>query len=211
MNSKQWPNFSSFSCSEYYFTAVSWVRSDAVAVIWMNRAQNISLVTECNQPTWICRVVSTVYFLWFQAVYYILWNKGHIYFIPWNKSLLYFTLLNEGLLVFLVILGGLPSWIIESIISIFAPKQMTKVCCLLNHVFWHFCSAFDCLWPIFCKLYFLRRIYCHNNCLILTPQKREKSLIFKRRQKVLFSCIFQMSLIRIQQKFSPLFVRFSWP
>ena len=43
---------------EYYFTAVSWVRSDAVAVIWMNRAQNISLVTECNQPTWICRVVS---------------------------------------------------------------------------------------------------------------------------------------------------------
>ena len=45
---------------DYYFTAVSWVRSDAVAVIWMNRAQNISLVTECNQPTWICRVVSII-------------------------------------------------------------------------------------------------------------------------------------------------------
>jgi len=40
---------------DYYFTAVSWVRSDAIAVIWMNRAQNISLVTECNQPTWICK------------------------------------------------------------------------------------------------------------------------------------------------------------
>ena len=43
---------------DYYFTAVSWVRSDAVAVIWMNRAQNISLVTECSPPTWICRIVS---------------------------------------------------------------------------------------------------------------------------------------------------------
>ena len=48
---------------DYYFTAVSWVRSDAIAVIWMNRAQNISLVTECNQPTWICKKVSFVYHL----------------------------------------------------------------------------------------------------------------------------------------------------
>ena len=24
----------------------------------MNRAQNISLVSECDQPTWVCRVVS---------------------------------------------------------------------------------------------------------------------------------------------------------
>ena len=47
---------------DYYFTAVSWVRSDAVAVIWMNRAQNISLVTECSPPTWICRIVSKIFF-----------------------------------------------------------------------------------------------------------------------------------------------------
>ena len=51
----------SYFCRDYYFTAVSWVRSDAIAVIWMNRAQNISLVTECNQPTWICKKVSFVY------------------------------------------------------------------------------------------------------------------------------------------------------
>jgi hypothetical protein len=44
---------------EYYFTAVSWVESNTVSVIWMNRAQNISLVTHCAPPSWICKEVST--------------------------------------------------------------------------------------------------------------------------------------------------------
>ena len=44
--------------SDYYFTAVSWAKSESVAVIWMNRAQNLSLVTECNPPAFICKEVS---------------------------------------------------------------------------------------------------------------------------------------------------------
>ena len=65
----------SYFCRDYYFTAVSWVRSDAIAVIWMNRAQNISLVTECNQPTWICKKVSFVYHL---SQFVFLWFFDHI-------------------------------------------------------------------------------------------------------------------------------------
>ena len=44
--------------SDYYFTAISWVKSESVAVIWMNRPQNLSLVTQCNPPAFICKEVS---------------------------------------------------------------------------------------------------------------------------------------------------------
>ena len=51
---KQWP-YSFFS--DHYFTSVSWSKSGSVAVIWMNRAQNLSIVTDCAPPNFICREV----------------------------------------------------------------------------------------------------------------------------------------------------------
>jgi hypothetical protein len=49
-------SFSTFH-SEYYFTAISWLQSESVSVIWMNRAQNVSIVSHCATPTWICKEV----------------------------------------------------------------------------------------------------------------------------------------------------------
>ncbi|KAG7171181.1 Inactive dipeptidyl peptidase 10-like 2 [Homarus americanus] len=39
---------------DYYFTGVSWVDADTVAVVWRNRAQNVSVVTACTEPMWFC-------------------------------------------------------------------------------------------------------------------------------------------------------------
>lgn len=45
-------------CSEYYFTAVTWVSVTEVSVVWMNRQQNLSLVTVCKSPMWYCQEVN---------------------------------------------------------------------------------------------------------------------------------------------------------
>jgi len=45
-------------CSEYYFTAVTWVSVTEVSVVWMNRQQNLSLVTVCKIPMWYCQEVN---------------------------------------------------------------------------------------------------------------------------------------------------------
>jgi len=45
-------------CSEYYFTAVTWVSVTEVSVVWMNRLQNLSLVTVCKSPMWFCQEVN---------------------------------------------------------------------------------------------------------------------------------------------------------
>ncbi|XP_063877322.1 inactive dipeptidyl peptidase 10-like isoform X3 [Scylla paramamosain] len=39
---------------DHYFTAVSWVDEDTVAVVWRNRAHNISVLTTCTPPMWYC-------------------------------------------------------------------------------------------------------------------------------------------------------------
>lgn len=44
--------------SDHYFTSVSWSKSDGIAVIWMNRAQNLSIVTYCAPPSFLCKEVS---------------------------------------------------------------------------------------------------------------------------------------------------------
>jgi len=45
-------------CREYYFTAVTWVSVTEVSVVWMNRQQNLSLVTVCKSPMWYCQEVN---------------------------------------------------------------------------------------------------------------------------------------------------------
>nr|CAD7408676.1 unnamed protein product [Timema cristinae] len=44
-----------FCFSDFYFTAVTWVSLTEVCVIWMNRPQNLSLVTVCKSPMWYCQ------------------------------------------------------------------------------------------------------------------------------------------------------------
>lgn len=64
--------------SDYYFTAVQWVNDGGVGgragsveinedksgasaaeicVVWLNRAQNISVTTLCKSPMWMCQEV----------------------------------------------------------------------------------------------------------------------------------------------------------
>uniref|UniRef100_A0A646QBZ2 Venom dipeptidyl peptidase 4 n=1 Tax=Hemiscolopendra marginata TaxID=943146 RepID=A0A646QBZ2_9MYRI len=45
---------SSILQEDHYFTAVRWVNNSHISVIWMNRAQNISLISLCNAPFWYC-------------------------------------------------------------------------------------------------------------------------------------------------------------
>ncbi|GAB6020597.1 hypothetical protein CHUAL_003276 [Chamberlinius hualienensis] len=39
---------------EHYFTAVEWATDTELTVIWMNRRQNLSIITVCAPPLWIC-------------------------------------------------------------------------------------------------------------------------------------------------------------
>ncbi|XP_063218410.1 dipeptidyl aminopeptidase-like protein 6 [Bacillus rossius redtenbacheri] len=41
--------------SEFYFTAVTWVSLTEVCVTWMNRPQNLSIITVCKSPMWYCQ------------------------------------------------------------------------------------------------------------------------------------------------------------
>jgi hypothetical protein len=48
--------------SDYYITAADWVgdSNDFISVTWMNRAQNLSIVTTCHHDqNWTCHGVST--------------------------------------------------------------------------------------------------------------------------------------------------------
>ncbi|XP_054706739.1 inactive dipeptidyl peptidase 10-like [Uloborus diversus] len=42
---------------DYYFTSVQWVDSESLAVTWMARSQNYSVVTQCRALLWYCSVV----------------------------------------------------------------------------------------------------------------------------------------------------------
>ncbi|CAB3385449.1 Hypothetical predicted protein [Cloeon dipterum] len=45
---------------EFYFTSVTWVSLTELSVVWMNRAQNFSLVSVCKSPLWMCQEVHRV-------------------------------------------------------------------------------------------------------------------------------------------------------
>lgn len=40
---------------EHYFTSAAWVSQTEVSVVWMNRPQNLSVVTLCKSPMWYCQ------------------------------------------------------------------------------------------------------------------------------------------------------------
>ncbi|CAH1164731.1 unnamed protein product [Phaedon cochleariae] len=41
--------------SDHYFTSVSWISSTEISVVWLNRPQNLSVITICSTPKWDCR------------------------------------------------------------------------------------------------------------------------------------------------------------
>ncbi|KAF5283304.1 hypothetical protein FQA39_LY17351 [Lamprigera yunnana] len=41
--------------AEYYFTAVSWISLTEICVVWLNRPQNLSIITICKTPMWNCQ------------------------------------------------------------------------------------------------------------------------------------------------------------
>ena len=44
-------------CREYYITMVKWATSTKVAVNWLSRAQNVSILTLCDATTGVCTKV----------------------------------------------------------------------------------------------------------------------------------------------------------
>lgn len=45
-------------CRDHYFTSATWITPTELCVIWLNRPQNVSVVTVCKSPLWICQEVS---------------------------------------------------------------------------------------------------------------------------------------------------------
>ncbi|KZC11531.1 Seprase, partial [Dufourea novaeangliae] len=45
---------------EHYFTSASWVSLTEVCIIWLTRAQNVSVVTICKSPMWHCQEIQRI-------------------------------------------------------------------------------------------------------------------------------------------------------
>lgn len=45
-------------CSDYYFTSVTWKDDSHVLVTWLNRSQNVSIISICDVTTSSCQDVS---------------------------------------------------------------------------------------------------------------------------------------------------------
>lgn len=56
---------------DHYFTSATWISTTEISVVWLNRPQNISVVTICKSPMWICQEVS----VWVVRVPGYLWNN----------------------------------------------------------------------------------------------------------------------------------------
>ncbi|KAE8740739.1 hypothetical protein FOCC_FOCC013759 [Frankliniella occidentalis] len=39
---------------DYYLSAATWLSATEVSVVWMNRPQNLSIISICKSPTWAC-------------------------------------------------------------------------------------------------------------------------------------------------------------
>ncbi|XP_011502782.1 PREDICTED: dipeptidyl aminopeptidase-like protein 6 [Ceratosolen solmsi marchali] len=46
--------------AEHYFTTASWISSTEICITWMNRPQNISVVTVCKSPLWKCQEIQRI-------------------------------------------------------------------------------------------------------------------------------------------------------
>lgn len=49
-----------FCCREYYITMVKWVTNMMLVVNWLNREQNISILTLCEVTTGLCTKVLNI-------------------------------------------------------------------------------------------------------------------------------------------------------
>ncbi len=47
-----------FPFSDFYFKHVVWINESEVSVVWLNRVQNLSVVTRCSPPKYECVEVS---------------------------------------------------------------------------------------------------------------------------------------------------------
>ncbi|CAG0882323.1 unnamed protein product [Cyprideis torosa] len=44
---------------EHYVTTFTWIGNEAVCIVWMNRAQKMSVISTCKPPVWICEELHT--------------------------------------------------------------------------------------------------------------------------------------------------------
>lgn len=61
--------FSNVLLREYYITMVKWVSNTKAVVRWLNRAQNISILTVCETTTGACTRVSYLFSFFSQGVF----------------------------------------------------------------------------------------------------------------------------------------------
>ncbi|XP_035703535.1 inactive dipeptidyl peptidase 10 isoform X2 [Folsomia candida] len=45
---------------DHYFSAVKWITKELVVVVWMNRRQNVSIISTCQSPRFQCQEIYTV-------------------------------------------------------------------------------------------------------------------------------------------------------
>lgn len=79
---------------EFYLISAGWVGDDAsqIAIVWMTRMQNMSLVTACRAPTWECEETHSERApegLWLDA-------QPHPLFAPDGDSFLLLASVQEG-------------------------------------------------------------------------------------------------------------------
>lgn len=74
-------------CRDYYITMVKWATSTKVAVNWLNRAQNVSILTLCDATTGVCTKVGEmrpmVIFYWFSQP---VRGESILVFLPCNPA-----------------------------------------------------------------------------------------------------------------------------
>ncbi|XP_023248041.1 inactive dipeptidyl peptidase 10-like, partial [Copidosoma floridanum] len=45
---------------EYYFTTAAWISPTEVCITWLNRFQNLSVVSICKSPLWKCQEIQKI-------------------------------------------------------------------------------------------------------------------------------------------------------
>ncbi|XP_026680630.1 prolyl endopeptidase FAP [Diaphorina citri] len=48
--------------TDYYFCDVTWVSGNEVSIVWLNREQNVSMISLCKSPAWYCQMTQKMDF-----------------------------------------------------------------------------------------------------------------------------------------------------
>ncbi|KAL1455165.1 hypothetical protein WDU94_009277 [Cyamophila willieti] len=48
--------------TDYYFCDVTWVSGNEVSIVWLNREQNVSMISLCKSPSWHCQMTQKLDF-----------------------------------------------------------------------------------------------------------------------------------------------------